>query len=731
MMELLLAAGPAGGDTNVPAAISVLFLLLLARPRLWSRKRDDVTPGRASIHVHAISDHSPAVFALLDDDGRVVSLSPNAHEWLGPPAERAIEMGHSLSELLCIPRPEDEAGLLAAVQRALPGQARRYVVACRRQDGADGAWEVWFKNLHDDPDVCGTLVEVRDATDQVSDADRLTLLDEIVERAADSIMVTDAHGTIVYVNRECERRTGHAADALLGQTPDVLRSGRHRPAYFTRMWETISAGRVFRGELTNRRADGTLYDEEIIITPVRGEDGTVHRFVSVARDVSDRRRLETEVAEKAFFDPVTGLPNMRLLRERARQILALARRRGHLAALLHVDIDRLRQVNEARGRAVGDELLRAVGRRLEESLRESDTLARAGSDEFVVLLSEVSDEDAAARVVRRLRETLSRPYQLGGDALDLKVHAGVALYPQDATTFDELLEDASVALERARAADSGFEFFRREQSALSHDRLNLEDDLRWAWEHDQFVLHYQPILAAGSGKVVGAEALTRGNVVGMEALARWPHLERGMMSPADFIPLAERTGRIVSLDRWAIATAARQAASWARGGWDGWVSVNLSARSLHDPDLADYVGRTLRNHGLARERVVLEITESTAMRDPEVTAQVLRRLREAGALVAVDDFGIGHSSLAYLKHFPVDLLKLDRSFVAEVGTGTRDEELVGLIIDLAHRIGAQVVAEGVEREEQYDWLREAGCDYIQGFLVGRPGPPDQVPGSDH
>ena len=430
--------------------------------------------------------------------------------------------------------------------------------------------------------------------------------------------------------------------------------------------------------------------------------------------------------EDAYFDDVTGLPRLTLLRLRARQLLALARRRGETAALLHVDIDRLEVVNQTRGRSTGDELLRAVGRRIQDNVRESDTLCRLEEDEYIVLLSEVADGNAAGRVAHRLGQALSLPYRLGGEDLDARVHLGLALYPQDAVTLDALLEDAAVALKRAKATDATFEFVGQEQSEVSRDSLSLESDLGWAWNDDQFTLHYQPILSVGTGRMVGAEALARGTVVGVEALARWIHPVRGTISPAQFIPLAERTGRIVALDRWAVATAARQAAAWVLRGWAGWVSVNLSARSLHDPDLPDYVGRTLRSHGLAWDRVVLEVTETTAMRDPHVTAKVLRRLREAGALIAVDDFGIGHSSLAYLKHFPVDLLKLDRSFVAEVGKGTLDEELVEVMINLAHRIGARVVAEGVERDEQFEWLRTAGCDFIQGFLVGRPVPPDQV-----
>jgi EAL domain-containing protein (putative c-di-GMP-specific phosphodiesterase class I) len=281
-------------------------------------------------------------------------------------------------------------------------------------------------------------------------------------------------------------------------------------------------------------------------------------------------------------------------------------------------------------------------------------------------------------------------------------------------------------MERAKKDHSGFEFYRQELSVHTRERLSLEEDLRWASERGHFVLHYQPILALATGQVVGAEALARGQLIGVEALARWPHFERGMMPPSEFIPLAEQTGRIISLDRWAISAAARQAALWCESGWAGWVSVNLSARSLHDPELPVYVARVLEAQKLDPARLVLEVTESAAMRDPDATARVLRALKDVGAIVAVDDFGVGHSSLAYLKYFPVDLLKLDQSFVQDIGIDAKDEQLLEVMITLAHRIGAQVVAEGVEEEGQLEWLRASGCDFVQGYLIGQPVPAEDV-----
>jgi diguanylate cyclase (GGDEF)-like protein/PAS domain S-box-containing protein len=570
-------------------------------------------------------------------------------------------------------------------------------------------------------------VNISDGSSRAERERRAGLLAAALEASTDAIYITDAGGRIEYVNPSFERLTGYRSADVIGRSASLLSPGSHHTDVFARLWQAVRAGESFSGEVLQRRADGSLYTVDLVITSMQEHDEAPLRYVAVCRDVSERKRMERVLEDLAYYDPLTGLANHRLLEERSKQILALTRRHGSVTALLHVDIDGMKSINEQYGRAIGDDVLRAVADRLRLALRESDTLARTGSDEFLVLLSEVLDGESAARVARRLHDSIVEPLLVRGRAIDVHARAGVALYPQDAGTFDELLECAELAMHRARHAGTSFEFFERAQSAANHDRMLLEDELRRASEHEQFELHYQPIMGP-EGHVVGAEAMTRaGPVIGVEALARWPHLHRGMVPPTEFIPVAERTGRILTLDRWALATAARQAAAWLDNGWDGWISVNLSARTLHDPTLIEYISRLLAANRLAPGRLAVEITESTAMRDPGFTARVLDALREIGVLVAVDDFGIGHTSLAYLKLFPVDLLKLDTSFVRGVGEGGRDEQLVDVIITLAHRIGAKVVAEGVETEEQMKWLTAAGCDYVQGFLLGMPAPPESLP----
>ncbi|HET9441489.1 MAG TPA: EAL domain-containing protein [Longimicrobiales bacterium] len=693
------------------------------RPRLFSG-RGGAAHASAMSGLQALFQASPSVLCLTDATGRVRVITPNAARVLGEACDRAAELNSTTVELL---QPENHF----AVQTFLDDLSRTNatetlcVTLKTRAPSGEARWlEVSGRNLLFDPETAALLLEIRDVSSEHAANERHHVLGHALEQSCDSVIITNAQGFIEYVNPAFEQVSGYRLAELRGRTPAILKADRQQPEFFERMWSQLRNGEVFRAEIANRRKTGEIYYEDIVIEPVRDEQGHITHFVSSARDITERKRHEQNADTAAFYDATTTVSTYKLLRERARQLLALARRHDLTAALLHVDLKGLTAVNASHGREVGDELLRKFADRLRQGLRESDAIARMHNDEFLVLLSDVAEADATARVVRRLRESVNRPFQIKDQSITMGSSFGVALYPQDATTFDELVEYAVLATRRAELTRSGYEFYRQEITEQTHEHLSLEDDLRWAWDRKQFVLHYQPIVALNSGRVIGAEALARGHVVGVEALARWPHIERGEIAPAQFIPVAERTGRIVALDRWAIATAARQAATWSQEGWNGWVAVNLSARSLHDAELPSYLRQCFETHELEPGRIILEITESTAMRDTDMTARILSELRAAGVMIALDDFGVGHSSLAYLKHFPVDVLKLDHNFVHDIGRVSKQEALIETMISLAHKIGARLIAERVETSEQLDWLRDAGCDYVQGYLVGRPQPPE-------
>ena len=427
------------------------------------------------------------------------------------------------------------------------------------------------------------------------------------------------------------------------------------------------------------------------------------------------RNASRQLHHMAYHDPLTNLANRRLLRERAEQALTLARRHRRTVGLLYLDLARFKAVNDSLGHTAGDELLKMISDRLSHGLRKSDALVRMGGDEFAILLSEIERQEDAADVAQRVLESLKPSFWLEGQAVHLEGNLGITLYPQDGTTVEELMRRADIAMYRAKAEGIGFKFYQPSLDVYTRDRLLLETELREALERQQLVLYYQPVFDVKDKRVIG-----------LEALIRWPHPQRGLVPPEDFIPLAEESDLILHLDRWTIATAARQARVWASQGWDGWLAVNLSARSFGNPSLPEYIGQILQEEELPPGRLRLEITERVAMRDPEVTIHLLKKLTALGVSVSVDDFGLGYSSLAYLKRFPVHQLKIDRSFVQGIGADTRDERLVEAVITLTRGLGVEVLAEGVERADQLEWLKEQGCGLVQGYLVGHPVSPDEL-----
>lgn len=689
------------------ATLAAAMIAVLVKPRLFPRTRGRVG-GPAEWR--AVAELGRTVHVLVAADGTIRSITPNASRVLGTACDRAAELGLTLRDVV---QPEHVDSLDDWIGRAWLSEMPPPLMAAVVAPGGAPRWlELATSGRIPWAEAEALLIEIRDGTERARESRRLALLGGAVATHPDAVFITDADGRIEHVNAAFQSVTGFRGSAAIGAPSSALGSGRHPPDFFRGMWQTIQAGETYRGEVTNRRPDGTEYTLDLTITPLRDVDGVLH-YMATGRDVSRYSAVLREREDSAYCDALTGAVTSRLLRERAVQILPLARRSGRIAALIRIDVERLRLINDRHGRETGDAVLSTLARRLAVHLGVTDTIARDDADSFLILLGDVADEISLARGVRRMVDATREPFP--GLPADLAVHAhvGVALFPHDAGTYEELTERAAAALHRCRQARSPFEFFDRDLSLASYSRLELEEDLHWAWERDQFLLYFQPV------------ADRSGRTAGIEGLARWRHLERGLLTPEQFLPIAERTGRIISLDRWAFATAVRQAVEWSAGGWNGWVSVNLSARSLHDPELPEYVARILSEGGLGPRRMVVEISEDAAMRDRRATARALAAFREAGVAVALDHFGVGHASLACLRLFAADVIKLDPSFIQDARPGTRDARLLEMVIALAHGLGTRVVAEGVERPDQRDWLLASGCDLLQGHLVGRAVPPGE------
>jgi diguanylate cyclase (GGDEF)-like protein len=441
-----------------------------------------------------------------------------------------------------------------------------------------------------------------------------------------------------------------------------------------------------------------------------GGEGAVVGSVLILTDIAERREAEARIRHMAHHDALTDLPNRVFFRDRLAQALARARREGEAVAVLCLDLDRFKEVNDTLGHAAGDQLLEAVADRLRADVREADTIARLGGDEFAVVQTALTQPGGADALSRRIVEALSRPFDLGGNVLaSVGASVGVALYPADGEDPDRLLRRADLALYRAKADGRGtHRFFEEQMDAQLRARAALERDLRGALAEERFELNYQPQVDLATGRLAGAEALLR-----------WRHPERGMVPPAEFIPLAEETGLIVPIGEWVLATACREACGWPAPLR---VAVNLSPVQFRQPGLAELVVRTLRCTGLDPTRLELEITEGVLLRDTDATVGALEALRALGVRIAMDDFGTGYSSLSYLRRFPFDKIKIDRSFVADLGRSGDAAEIVRAVIHLGRGLGMRANAEGVETAEQATLLRVAGCGEGQGYYFGRPVP---------
>ncbi|MCG2576219.1 EAL domain-containing protein [Dechloromonas sp. XY25] len=544
-----------------------------------------------------------------------------------------------------------------------------------------------------------------------ADKRAIALRDRAIESSVNGIFIAAAAPDdcrLIYINAAFSQIIGTPRDKVLGQP--CLCTGDDDG--FAVIRSAIAEGRDGYTTLSRQRSDGSQQWIELFLSPVRGDADSVSHYVGVLNDVTARKEAEGQLAFLANHDALTNLPNRSLFDDRLRQALARADR-GTGFAVCFIDLDRFKLINDSLGHAAGDAVLIEVAQRLAAVCRSADTLARLAGDEFVMLLEGMHDAGVAAGIAGRILAALAPPVHAGGRDIDVAASLGLALYPDDGGDIDSLLRNADAAMYAAKAAGRNtFRFYDEAMNRRASQRLALETDLRRAVVRGQLELFYQPQIRSADGRLAG-----------VEALLRWRHPERGLVSPIEFIPLAEEAGIITELGEWALAEAARQIVAWRRQGVAvPRMAVNLSPRQFHAADLADRVERILAAAGAANEWIELEITESAAMAHPEGAVQVLRRLRARGIHVAMDDFGTGHSSLAMLRTLPLNVLKLDRSFVQHLPESETDAAVASAVVTLARRLGLSVVAEGVETEAQKHFLADIGCDLLQGFLFARPLP---------
>ncbi len=535
---------------------------------------------------------------------------------------------------------------------------------------------------------------------------------ELLRIAPHAVAVLDVEGRIAWANDACAQLLAWSVGS-----GNVSRSWRE--AYDAEEAERLEreaftparGGAPWRGEATARRDDGVHVPLDMILTPLGGG-----RLALALRDASERRQAEEGLLALVYRDPLTGLPNRRLFEDRLAIALAQAHRYRHRLAVIFLDLDRFKQVNDTLGHAAGDALLRAVSERLTESVREGDTVARLAGDEFTLLLPGIHYAEDLAAISQKLVEMLRRPFPIDGHAVRVTASGGISLYPEDGEEAEALLKNADTAMYRAKERGrDNFQLFSPAMAEKALERRALEESLRRALDREEMTLHYQPCLELATGRVVG-----------MEALLRWQRPELGLLEPKDFIALADFTGVMLSVGPWVLETACRQARGWQRRGSRGLrVMVNLSAHELQQPELVVHVERALAASGLEPDALHLEIPEGYAMRDLDRAVEMLRALRSVGVHLSIDGFGAGFSSLAHLRRLPVDALKIDLSFVRGATTDPDDASIVTAVIAVAHSLGLRVVALGVETEAQVALLRSLGCDEVQGYLWSPPVPPEK------
>lgn len=559
--------------------------------------------------------------------------------------------------------------------------------------------------------------QVRERTAELFSANReLQVYKRIMDETSEGIILTDLDGRIQEANPAFCKLAGYELHELIGQNPRVLKSGRHDADFYRAMWDAIATSGRWEGEIWNRRKDGTVYPKLLSIDTIRDEEGRPERYVGLSADISKLKEAEESLNRLAFYDPLTGLPNRALFTDRFSQALARSKRESARAALLYLDLDHFKDVNDTLGHQAGDDLLKEAARRLSNQVRGTDTVCRLGGDEFTVILENIKRSADAEAVARKIIEALQFPFRVAGNEVYVGASVGIALYPFDGVDFDDLVKHADAAMYEAKEKGRGqLRFASGAAGSTSRRRLEAETLLRRGLERGDFVLQYQPQVSAG-----GAEVGSSSGLIGAEALVRMKAEDGKIIPPDAFIETAEETGLIVPLGAWVLQEAGKEAARWAAAGTPVIVSVNVSQRQFDRGIIVDQVARTLESTGLRPDLLKLEVTESLFMSDIEKAASIMRELMKLGVSFAIDDFGVGYSSLRYIDTLPIDTLKIDKSFIQRISTRFDGGEVAMAIVSMARSFGLSSIAEGVETADQLDALRMRGCDAIQGYFVSKP-----------
>ncbi|MGE4318435.1 MAG: EAL domain-containing protein [Deferribacterales bacterium] len=551
---------------------------------------------------------------------------------------------------------------------------------------------------------------VKEIEDKIEKERQLILAASVLENTVEGITITDQNGVIQKVNPAFTSITGYTAAEAIGKTPRILKSDKHDDAFYEKMWSKLLTKGGWSGEIWNRRKNGDAYPEWLSINSIKDSYGKITHFVAIFHDISEVKQGEEKLKYQAHHDTLTGLPNRQLFNDRLEMALAFAKRHRQKVAVLFIDLDNFKNVNDTMGHYTGDILLQRVAEILKECVRLEDTVARLGGDEFMIILQDIESENNAVETARRILSEFAHPINIHENDFFINASIGITIYPDDGDDVLTIVKNADLAMYRVKeTGKNSYQLFTKTMNDKVQNRVNMERELRKSINDNEFEVYYQPKVSLLTGKITGSEALIRWNKNGT------------MISPMEFIPVAEDTGHIISIGKWVLRKACEDTVRLHRGGFPHLtVAVNLSARQFRDETLIDSVCDILKETGLPPHNLELEITENTVMEDIQTTIIYLAKLVEKGVRISIDDFGTGYSSLSYLKKFPISILKIDRSFIKDIPDDTDDIVISESIISLAKSLNLMVVAEGTETEEQIDFCRDKGCDEVQGYYFSKP-----------
>ncbi|MEW8386733.1 MAG: EAL domain-containing protein, partial [Candidatus Thiodiazotropha sp.] len=674
--------------------------------------RSDITESKqAEVNLRKLGrvlEQSPTSVMITNTKGDIEYVNPRFEKVSGYSAEEVL--GENPRILKSGDKTREE--YKAMWDALLAGREWRGIFHNKRKDGSIYWESASISPLRDERGQITHFIAVKeDVTTQKRAEDQLRMNATVFDTTSEGIMVTDADNIIKTVNPAFTRITGYSAEEVVGQSPSILSSGRHEEEFYEELWNSVLHKRYWSGEIWNRRKDGSVFPEWLSIAAIPDDDGIAKEYVAVFSDISKHKENEEQIRYQANYDALTGLPNRSLLSDRLEQAIGSALREKWMLAILFIDLDQFKMVNDTFGHVMGDELLQLVAERIGDCVRESDTVARFGGDEFVILLQDVTEMDAVANIATKVIDSITKVFTLYERDIYIGASVGITIFPDDAMNADSLLRNADMAMYQAKERGrNNYQFFTASMQQQTLERQQLELDLRLAMQRGELEIYYQPVVNAEFERVIS-----------VEALLRWNHPHRGMIYPSVFIPLAEDSGLIGPIGEWVIKGACQQLGRWQQAGHSELkMAVNLSSRQRELGLEADYLMQVLQETSIRPEMLTLEITESLLMRDTDEALKWLSSFKSLGINLSVDDFGTGYSSLSYLKRFPMDILKIDRSFINDLPHDIDDASLVRTIVAMAKSLNLRLIAEGVETREQAEFLLQIGCSNLQGYYYAKP-----------